>query len=172
MLIAQPFGQQQGVQPGAQSTDPTGAMAEVAVGSGVTYFTGTRMCSPEFEERSLVEKVWVDRLHLTCEVVTTDSRFDGTEEVGAIYYVPMPHGAEPGPWTAEGVLTGEEGSWLGTGEGVLDIKGDSPLTARDSFHYGAVTYRGEGAYEGLVAHYYFAGDPDVLSLTGWITSGE
>jgi hypothetical protein len=95
---------------------------------------------------------------------------NGTIEVDNVVYA---FGTESGPWTSESVVTTDEGSWSGTSQGVYDLYGVSPLgTAGEVFRYGQSEYVGEGAYEGLVAHYYMAGNDDVASVTGWITSSE
>jgi hypothetical protein len=168
-LVGQPFAQQQGAQPGAES-DSVGAMADVSVGPGVTYFTGTSECTSERGDSSMVDGVTQSHLHSTCEYTTTDDRFNGTMEVDNTVYSFGPDG---GPWTSEEVLVSGEGAWRGTSQGVYDMYGVSPLgTAGKVFHYGQSDFVGEGAYEGYVAHYYFAGNDDVHSLTGWITSGE
>ncbi len=152
-LVSQPFAQQQGPHFGATS--------EVAVGPDTTYFTGTTACTFGGRESKVVDGVSQNEEHYACDLVTTDPRLVGTEEIDLIAYIASGDG---GPWTAEAVLTTDEGSWHGTAQGVYD-------TARAS-DYGEATYLGEGAYEGLTAHYYFAGQGDPYSLTGWITSSE
>lgn len=168
-LVGRPFDQQQAPQPGAESA-PVGIVAEVAVGPDVTYFTGTSQCTSERVGSTSVEGISQSQIHSTCAFATTDDRLNGTLEVGNTVYSYGPGG---GPWTAEGVLTTEEGSWRGTSQGVYDLNGASPLgTAGNVFHYGHAEYIGEGAYEGLVAYYYFAGTDDMHSHTGWIASAE
>ena len=69
-------------------------------------------------------------------------------------------------------VSGLGGSWSGKGVGVWDA-GASPLgTPGVPFNYGAMTYTGEGAYEGLVLHYYVAGTDEELALMGWIAPVE
>ena len=69
-------------------------------------------------------------------------------------------------------VSGLWGSWSGKGVGVWDA-GASPLgTPGVPFNYGAMTYTGEGAYEGLVLHYYVAGTDEELALMGWIAPVE
>jgi len=168
-LVGQPFGQQQVAPLGAES-DPAAAMADVAVGPGVTYFTGTSECTSESGEATVVDGIRQNQIRTTCENATTDDRLNGTLVADNTVYG---FGTDGGPWTSESVLTTEEGSWRGTDQGVYDLYGASPLgTAGTVFRYGHSELLGEGAYEGLVAHYYLAGNDDMTSLTGWITSGE
>jgi hypothetical protein len=168
-LIGRPFAQQQDPHVGADS-DPAAAMAEVSVGPGVSYFTGTSECTSEAGERTIVDGVAQSHHYSTCEYTTTDDRFNGTVEVDNTVYSFGPDG---GPWTSEEALVTEEGAWRGTSQGVYDLYGVSPLgIAGKVFHYGQSDYVGEGAYEGYVAHLYFAGNDEMHSLTGWITSSE
>ncbi len=168
-LVGQPFVQQQSAQPGAES-DPAAAMADVAVGPGVTYFTGTAECTSESGEATVVDGIRQNQVRSTCQTATTDDRLNGTLVADNTVYG---FGTDGGPWTSESVLTTEEGSWRGTDQGVYDLYGTSPLgTAGKVFRYGHSELVGEGAYDGFVAHYYQAGNDDISSLTGWITSSE
>ncbi len=62
----------------------------------------------------------------------------------------------------EAVLTNDEGSWRGSVEGA---------EGRDTLPSGEVHYVGEGAYEGLEFHHYFAADQDPAEavVRGWIS---
>lgn len=141
----------------------------VPVGEGVSYFTGTEDCSSVIVGSSVVDGVERAEIRYTCETVSSDPRFEGTEELDLVAY---DGGSAGGPWTAEAVLTQDRGSWRGRGRGVWDA-GASPLgTPGVPFNYGEMTFVGEGAYEGLVLHYYVAGTDEELALMGWIAPGE
>ncbi len=141
----------------------------VPVGQDVSYFTGTEECASEVLGSTVVDGVMQSQAHYTCETVTTDPRFTGTEEIDLMAYV---GGAAGGLWTAEAVLNQGEGSWRGEGLGVWDA-GASPLgTPGLPFNYGEMTYVGEGSYEGLVLHYYLAGTDEELAFMGWIAPSE
>ena len=142
---------------------------DVPLGGDVSYFTGTEECSSQRLASTVVDGVAQAEFHFTCETVTSDQRFSGTEEFDLIAYY---GGSVGGPWTAEGGLTRDEGSWHGQGLGVWDA-GASPLgTPGVPFNYGEMTYVGEGAYAGLVLHCYLAGTDEELASMGWITPSE
>jgi hypothetical protein len=142
---------------------------EVPLGGDVSYFTGTEACTSELLGSAVVDGVEQAEIRYTCETVTTDPRFEGTEELVLIAY---DAGTVGGPWTAAGSLTQDTGAWRGQGLGVWDA-GASPLgTPGVPFNYGEMTYIGEGAYEGLVLHYYVAGTDEELALMGWIAPSE
>jgi hypothetical protein len=79
-----------------------------------------------------------------------------------------------GVWTAEeATITNDEGVWRGTGEGIVDLVGVSPLAEGiRPFNYGEVRYEGEGAYEGLTMRLYIAGTNNEAAYAGWIEQND
>ena len=97
----------------------------------------------------------------TCELDMSDPRVSGTETHDRFRYFTD----EAGFWVwvvEEAIITNDEGTWRGTAQAVDDT---TPM--------GEARYVGEGAYDGLVFHYYFsAPGMDVAEVHGWISSDE
>ena len=97
----------------------------------------------------------------TCELDMSDPRVSGTETHDRFRYFED----EAGLWVwvaEEAIITNSEGTWRGTAQAVDDL---TPI--------GEARYVGEGAYDGLVFHYYFsAPGMDVAEVHGWISSNE
>jgi hypothetical protein len=168
-LIGQPLAQQRLAQPGAEAALQPGAAADVPVGPDMTYFTGTEVCTGEPAGSDVVDGIVQIYRHNSCDFVSSDPRFTGTMDGDVIVY----GSGDTGPWTGASVLTNENGAWRGTSEGVWDATSASPLgTPGLTFHYGVVTWVGEGAYEGSTVHLYMAGTDAMTSHTGWISAGE
>lgn len=129
-------------------------------------FVGTEECEMTyFDPSESIEGVSYLVEHFSCTTETTDPRATGTEELDVFSRL----GPRPLPWVAYGEFSTDEGSWRGRGEGMVDPQGRSPFgTSGRPFNYGEMTYVGEGAYDGLVMHYYFAGGDDLTGVAGWI----
>ena len=97
----------------------------------------------------------------TCELDMSDPRVSGTETHDRIRYFED----EGGSWVwvvEEAIITNGEGTWRGTAQAVDD---GTPI--------GEARYVGEGAFDGLVFHYYFSAPGiDVAEVHGWISSNE
>lgn len=98
----------------------------------------------------------------TCELDMSDPRVSGTETHDRFRYY-YEEGDEAGMWVVEeAIIINSEGTWRGTAQAVDD---GTPI--------GEANFVGEGAYQGLVFHYYFS-DPSFgeAVVHGWISSGE
>lgn len=157
--------------PVAAVGEENASMPDVAVGPDTSYFVGTQECTWGDTSTEYIDGVEHYKEHYSCVTETTDPRFTGTEELDIVTYGGY---GIASPWTAEGVVSGAEGSWHGSGQGMVDYQGAPPLgTPGHPFNYGEMTYIGDDAYEGLVVHYYFAGSEiDALALSGWVTPTE
>ena len=97
----------------------------------------------------------------TCELDMSDPRVSGTETHDRIRYF------EDEGWSwvwvgAEAIISIGEGTWRGSAQAVDD---GTPI--------GEARYVGEGAFDGLVFHYYFSAPGiDVAEVHGWISSNE
>lgn len=124
--------------------------------------TGTASCNfsdlgtdpedPEGESGDLV----------TCELEMSDPRVSGTETHDRFRYYNI--GDDSLAWVAEeAVITNEEGTWRG-----IVQAGD------DGTPIGEAHYVGEGAYDGLEFHYYFAHTAlaNTAEVRGWISGGR
>jgi hypothetical protein len=109
----------------------------------------------------------------TCETNLSDPRGSGTEEYPVVVTRVNTPGVG-GVWTAEeATITNDEGVWRGTGEGIVDLVGVSPLAEGiRPFNYGEVRYEGEGAYEGLTMRLYIAGTNNEAAYAGWIEQND
>jgi hypothetical protein len=100
---------------------------------------------------------------LSCELDMSDPRVSGTETIEQ--YRGFADGSGGHQWIlGDDVITNAEGTWRGSSQGSSDAA-VNPL--------GESHYIGEGAYEGLEFHYYFA-QPEFPTgqshLRGWIAS--
>ncbi len=99
---------------------------------------------------------------VVCKLDMSDPRVSGTERHDRLRF--FDGGPVGDVWVAEeAVITNAEGTWRG-----------SVQAADDSIPSGEAHYVGEGAYEGLVFHYYFGGDrggAEVSDVRGWISGG-
>ena len=137
-----------------------------------TVVTGTSRCdwrplgnTFDSEGDEVIEERFV------CETEMSDARATGIEEYPLIVTrVIDPDEAVGGTWTAEDTtLTTEDGVWRGSGYGVVDMVGVSPLAEGIwPFNYGEVHYVGEGAYDGLRMYLYISGTNLDFALAGWI----
>lgn len=147
---------------GGESTET--ATAETSPLHGIpadsVVVTGTATCV--FSQEG-VDPTGGDNTDLvTCELDMSDPRVSGTETHDRFrYYVE----AEDVGWVwvvEEAIITNSEGTWRGTAQAVDDV---TPI--------GEARYVGEGAYDGLVFHYYFSAPTmDIAEVHGWISSGE
>ena len=92
---------------------------------------------------------------LECEFDMSDPRISGTETTDR--YVDL-ISDDGWMWVAEGLFTNDEGTWRGT------------VMAVEYPPCGEAHYIGEGAYEGLEAHWYFCHVPlsEPADVRGWI----
>jgi hypothetical protein len=101
-------------------------------------------------------------LNLTCELVMSDPRVSGTETIDQ--YRPFAGNMAGRQWILErDVIENAEGTWRGSAQGSDDGPGN-PL--------GEARFVGEGAFDGLEFHYYFAlaqFPEGSAQLTGWIS---
>lgn len=136
--------------------------AVVVVGAGT--------CSMRNEGFTEADGVFLLTERFVCEDVMSDHRVSGAHELVVVTeYVDENTG---GVWTTESAtLTNDEGAWRGSAWGVVDLSGVLPFAeGLWPFNYGEGLYFGEGAYEGLVYHWYIAGSNSESGLTGWIRS--
>ena len=146
------------------------AFPDLAVPADAEPFVGSEVCEWTYNADEIIEDVHYIVEHFSCTLETSDSRASGSEELD---FVTRKGRYRALPWAATSELTTEEGSWSGSGEGMVDTVGVSPLGTRGQpFNYGEMTYVGEGANEGLVMHLYAAGGNDVLGVAGWIATAE
>ena len=125
-----------------------------AVPDDAVAVVGTATCDP----------FWTGGL-LTVECVLdmSDPRVSGNEIHPDTHFFAA--GLDGRVWMAEeAVITNEEGTWRGSSQGAEDL---------DGIPAGEAHYVGEGAYEGLVFHYYFfhADLDEKAELRGWISGG-
>lgn len=137
----------------------TAATAEFpAIPADSVVVTGTATCV--FSQEG-VDPTGGDNNDLaTCELDMSDPRVSGTETHDRFRYFEV-----GGNWVwvvEEAIITNSEGTWRGTAQAVDD---GTPI--------GEARYVGEGAYDGLVLHYYFSAPGiDEAVVHGWISSGE
>ena len=133
---------------------------------------GTGQCSMRntgFEE---IDGVFYVTEVFSCADTMSDPRVTGTQDfVSVTKYVDENTG---GIWFAEEMtLTTDEGTWRGTGWGIVDLEGVLPWAeGLWPFNYGEAHYTGEGPYEGLEYHYFVAGSNNQAAVTGWINTVE
>jgi len=153
-----------GSEPAATPTPVATPIAETAalhaIPADSVAVTGTATCV--FSQEG-VDPTRGDNTDLvTCELDMSDPRVSGSETHNRFRYF-WPEGEEAGVWVAEeAIITNSEGTWRGTAQAVDD---GTPV--------GEARYVGEGAYDGLVFHYYFGdlGAGHAL-VHGWISSAE
>lgn len=137
-----------------ESTEATPEAAPFhAVPDDSVAVTGTATCDTS----------WLGGL-LTVECVLdmSDPRVSGNEIQPDIHFFAA--GLDARVWMVEeAVITNEDGTWRGSAQGAEDLAG-TPI--------GEAHYVGEGGYEGLVFHYYFADLDDQVELRGWISGSE
>lgn len=98
---------------------------------------------------------------VTCELDMSDPRVGGTETQDRFRFLAGAVGRGD-VWAAEEArITNAEGTWRGSAQGAEDLS---------AIPIGEAHYVGEGAYEGLEFHYYFAAlDATLPELHGWIS---
>lgn len=152
----------------AATTSPTTAQAATtgetapfhAIPADSDWVTGTATCGFSHEG---VDPTGGDSNDFgTCELDMSDPRVSRTETHDRFrcFYVEC---EEAGMWVVEeAISTNSEGAWRGIAQAVDD---GTPL--------GEARHLGEGAYDGLILHYYF-GDVRVggALVHGWISSRE
>lgn len=139
-------------------SDPTALFHAIPADSVVV--TGTATC--EFTEEGIDPTGGDSNDFVRCKLDMSDPRVSGTETHDRIRYY-WDEGAAAGMWLVEkATITNTEGTWRGTAQAVDDI---TPM--------GEAHYAGEGAYDGLVFHYYFSEHPIGKTIVhGWISSSE
>jgi hypothetical protein len=99
-----------------------------------------------------------------CDFDMSDPRVSGTETEDRFRFVIGAAGIATLWVSEEATISNAEGTWRGSVQGAED-SGSSPI--------GEAHYVGEGAYQGLEFHYYFAAVADVpIQVHGWISSSE
>lgn len=148
---------------GGESTEASTAETAPfhAIPADSVVVTGTATC--EFSQEGVDPTGGDNNDLVTCELDMSDVRVGGTEVHDRFrYYVEDETGWV---WVAEdAVITNDEGTWRGSAQAADDV---SPI--------GEAHYVGEGAYEGLEFHYYFASlrnAGDSAQVRGWISSSE
>ena len=144
---------------GGEALDATTAETTAfhAIPTDSVVVTGTATCAVSQEvRRGATKTTWP-----SCSLDMSDPRVSGTGTHKRFRYF-----EEEGGWmwvVEEAFITNSEGTWRGTAQAVDD---GTPI--------GEARYVGEGAYDGLVFHYYFSAPGiDVATVQGWIsTSGE
>lgn len=136
-----------------------------------TVVVGNLVCSglpPESPSESDTASALTERFQ--CHDETSDPRVGGTETITLVTRIAGSSIART--WVSETAeLTNDGGTWHGTGQGLVDLVGVLPQAQGvKPFKYGEMHYVGEGAYEGLEYHYYFAGSDSRVGVTGWIAS--
>ncbi|MGD8732817.1 MAG: hypothetical protein PVH92_13130, partial [Anaerolineales bacterium] len=128
--------------------------------SEIVAVIGTQMCSRKtFPGGTAEDGARVLNEQFTCNILMSDPRVSGAEvlEVESLEYE-----RHSMLWTAEGIISNDNGTWRGTGKGVLRKEGGSP------YNYGEMIYTGEGEYTGLIFRYLVAGSNEQLKIAGWI----
>ncbi len=144
------------------------AKVETDPADDATTVIGTGTCDMAQVSQDAEDGVLVVVERFECQLELSDPRVSGTEIFTTTTRVPdMRIG---GPWTATGnVLTTEGGTWRGWSRGVAELVGVLPWAeGLKPFNYGEGHYVGEGEYEGLIFHYYFAGSNGEAGAAGWI----
>ena len=122
---------------------PTGAFA--VSGTAACDSTGSGTVGPQGELDLLV----------TCRLDLSDPRVTGTETQDGFHILAGDVGAGDVRAANDARITTTEGTWRGRVQAATD---DASVAAP----VGEARYVGEGAYEGLEFHYYFA-DPDIFT---------
>jgi hypothetical protein len=134
-----------------------------AVPGDATVVSGTATC--EFLEGG-VDTEGGEGWLVVCPLDLSDPRVAGTERQDRFRFVVGRIGAGD-VWVAEeATITTPDGAWHGTAQGAEDD---------EAVPIGEAHYVGEGAYEGLEFHYYFAhldiAEDGPTQLRGWISGG-
>ena len=117
---------------------------EPPIPNGAVAVTGTSACTVETLSYTVGEDgMEVVEERFSCDTVMSDPRATGAEEYPLIvtHYAT---GDVAGLWTADGAtLTNDDGVWKGSGFGVVDLVGISPLAEGEwPFNYGESHYTG------------------------------
>jgi hypothetical protein len=149
--------------------DPgSGAQADGAPPDDASPVVGTADCSITDDDMRVDGGTAVIEEHFTCELSTSDDRVNGTEELVVISRLDdMTIG---GTWVATGTITTSDGTWEGTGQGVVSMTGNLPAGAAglSPANFGEMRYVGDGSHAGLTFRYYFAGTNSDEGVSGWI----
>jgi hypothetical protein len=128
---------------------------------------GTEYCSLRNASDETIDGVAVLNEEFVCELDMSDPRVSGTETLQVVSRIDWDVG---GPWTADGRIVTDDGEWVGTGQGVVDMVGHLPYAeGRNPANFGEMRYEGTGDLEGLTFTYYFAGSDDTVGIAGWLT---
>ncbi|HSL59036.1 MAG TPA: hypothetical protein VK866_14420 [Acidimicrobiales bacterium] len=128
---------------------------------------GDAACSWSMVGEDVVEGVTIIEERFECQLDVSDTRVSGTEVVDVTTRID--DWARGGTWTADGVITSEDGTWRGAGHGVVSTVGNLPFSPQQSpVNFGEMHYEGDDAFEGLTFHYYVAGTNSALGISGWI----
>lgn len=145
----------------ASSTTGSAPIHSIGRSAVVVYGTATCELSDEGVDPAGGGAGWL----AVCDFDMSDPRVSGTETEDRFRFV-VGRAGFPTLWVSEeAAITNAEGAWRGTVQAVED-KGATPI--------GEAHFVGEGAYQGLDFHYYFAavieGGP--VQLHGWISRSE
>ena len=156
-----------GCSDSADDAAPPG-LGESIPADDATVVVGSVRCGMTNVSDDVVDGVEVIVEHFVCEVEASDPRVSGTEDLMVVSRVA--HFTLGGTWTVQdATLTNDGGTWRGSAQGVVDLTGVHPFAKGViPFNYGEAHYIGEGAYDGLVYHYYFSGSNGMEGVTGWI----
>jgi hypothetical protein len=138
-----------------------------AIPTGAVTVSGIAAC--ERTGTGAADAEGVLDLVVTCRLDLSDPRVSGTETQDRFRVLAGSVGAGDVRVADDAHLTTAEGSWRGSVQAAtVDAAVPAPI--------GEAHYVGEGAYEGLEFHYYFAdldiaeGDP--VLVHGWVSGGE
>lgn len=148
----------------ATSADPPTATAMDITMEGTPVYGSTtcRITSRGGEtrdDREILEE------HFSCLDEMSDPRVSGSDEIDVRTVYLAGHEDLAAPWTAELVLSNDQGSWRGTCTGALESTSDPN---GGPTNYGICTLAGEGAYADLSYTYLVAGGNADLRYAGWI----
>ena len=153
------------IPPGGSGGTPQAPVVLEDIADDAVVVYGNATC--EFSEDGVDADGEPGGLRVTCQLDMSDYRVTGTEQSDR-YRFYAEQGGATWVWVAEqAVLTNAEGSWRGVMQ----------AAELNAVPIGEAHYVGEGAYEGLVFHYYFFDPPDPededvpVRLHGWVSGG-
>jgi hypothetical protein len=153
---------------GSDAAVPVDSPPDLETSPEAVVVVGNSTCTMRNEGFTEDDGLGVVTERFICQDVMSDPRVTGTQELVAVTkYTDDTIG---GVWTSdEATLTTDEGTWRGTGWGIVDLAGVLPFAEGEfPFNYGEAHFFGEGPYEGLEYHYYITGSNSSAGLTGWI----
>jgi hypothetical protein len=156
----------------ASAQDRTPENSDVISLEGKTLVTGTINCDVAFGPLRVEGDGQVLDGTIWCTHASSDPRVSGHEEaeLRLILYNSVPTDIDR--WASgDAILSNEQGTWRGEAFG-----SEYWAEGGDVFSNGHARYVGEGAYEGLVYHLFFAHAPDFPTdrylASGWIEPAQ